>query len=66
MKIQLLNRAPTSYNDEFMDAMAQAFAVDRKEWRTSVFRGLRSLERLAGPRFELFRYRLCIRGRTPA
>ena len=42
------------------------FAVDRKEWRPSFFRGLRSLERLAGPRFELFRYRLCMRGRAPA
>jgi SAM-dependent methyltransferase len=36
------------------------FAVLRNEWRPSFFRGLRVIERLAGPRLELFRYRLCI------
>jgi SAM-dependent methyltransferase len=42
------------------------FTVERNEWRPSFFRGLRSVERLLGPRLELFRYRLCLRGRTPA
>jgi SAM-dependent methyltransferase len=42
------------------------FAVERNEWRPSFFRGLRGLERLAGPRLDLFRYRLCVRGRVPA
>jgi len=36
------------------------FRVLRNEWRPSFFRGLRALERTAGRRFELFRYRLCI------
>jgi len=31
MKIQLLNRAPTSYNDEFMEGMAQAY-LQRTPW----------------------------------
>jgi SAM-dependent methyltransferase len=42
------------------------YRVDRNEWRPSFFRGLRTVERLAGPRLDLFRYRLCIRGRTDA
>ena len=42
------------------------YAVERNEWRRSFFRGLRSVERVAGPRLDLFRYRLCIRARTPA
>jgi SAM-dependent methyltransferase len=40
------------------------FDVDRNEWRPSFFRGLRTVERLAGPRLPLFRYRLGLRGRT--
>ncbi len=36
------------------------FRVVRNEWRPSFFRGLRAVERVAGPRFELFRYRLCV------
>jgi SAM-dependent methyltransferase len=36
------------------------FEVVRSEWRPSFFRGLRTVERLAGPRLELFRYRLCV------
>jgi SAM-dependent methyltransferase len=36
------------------------FEVLRNEWRPSFFRGLRTIERVAGPRMELFRYRLCI------
>jgi SAM-dependent methyltransferase len=48
-------------------ALAEAgYEVDRNEWRRSFFRGLRGVERLAGPHLDLFRYRLCIRGRTPA
>jgi SAM-dependent methyltransferase len=39
------------------------FDVDRSEWRPSFFRGLRSVERLAGRRLDLLRYRLCVRGR---
>jgi SAM-dependent methyltransferase len=40
------------------------YDVERSEWRPSFFRGLRLLERLAGPRLGLFRYRLCVRART--
>jgi SAM-dependent methyltransferase len=45
---------------------AEGFTVDRNEWRPSFFRGFRSIERLGGPRLQLLRYRLCMRGRTPA
>lgn len=44
---------------------AFGFQVDRNEWRASFLPGLHRIERLAGPRFELFRYRLCLRGRKP-
>jgi SAM-dependent methyltransferase len=36
------------------------FDVVRSEWRPSFFRGLRSVERVAGPKLELFRYRVCV------
>lgn len=36
------------------------FDVVRSEWRPSFFRGLRSVEKVAGPRLELFRYRVCV------
>lgn len=36
------------------------FDVVRSEWRPSFFRGLRGVERVAGPRLELFRYRVCV------
>lgn len=36
------------------------FDLVRSEWRPSFFRGLRSVERVAGPRLDLFRYRLCV------
>lgn len=39
------------------------FRVLRNEWRPSFVRGLRAIERVAGPRLELFRYRLCILAR---
>ncbi len=39
------------------------FAVERNEWRSSFFPGLRSLERVGGRRTETLRYRLCLRGR---
>jgi SAM-dependent methyltransferase len=42
----------------------EGFAVDRLEWRPSFFRGLRSVERVAGRRLELFRYRLAVRARN--
>jgi SAM-dependent methyltransferase len=42
---------------------AAGFTVDRDEWRPSFFRGLRTVERLAGPGTSFFRYRLCLRGR---
>ena len=41
------------------------FAVERNEWRPSFVPGLRTVERLFGPRAETFRYRLCLRGRKP-
>jgi len=52
---------------ELASALEEAgFAVERNEWRRSFFRGLRSVERVVGPRLDLFRYRLCLRGRAPA
>ena len=36
------------------------FDVVRSEWRPSFFRGLRSVEKVAGPKLDLFRYRLCV------
>jgi SAM-dependent methyltransferase len=36
------------------------FHVVRSEWRPSFFRGLRTVEKVAGPRLDLFRYRLCV------
>jgi SAM-dependent methyltransferase len=52
---------------EIAAALAEAgYAVERNEWRRSFFRGLRSVERVAGPRLDLFRYRLCVRARTPS
>jgi SAM-dependent methyltransferase len=42
----------------------EGFQVERTEWRPSFFRGLREVERVAGRRFELFRYRLCLRARS--
>jgi SAM-dependent methyltransferase len=42
----------------------EGFAVERLEWRPSFFRGLRAVERVAGRRLELFRYRLCLRARS--
>jgi SAM-dependent methyltransferase len=40
-----------------------AFEVLRSEWRPSFFRGLRSVEKVAGSRLDLFRYRLCVLAR---
>jgi SAM-dependent methyltransferase len=40
------------------------FTIERMDWTPSFFRGLRHVERTLGPRFEAFRYRLCIRART--
>jgi SAM-dependent methyltransferase len=45
---------------------AAGFRIDRDEWRPSFFRGLRALERLAGPRVESLRYRLAMRALKPA
>ena len=42
------------------------FAVDHAGWTPSFFPVLRSVERLAGPRLEAFRYRICIRARSQA
>jgi hypothetical protein len=36
------------------------FKVVRSEWRPSFFRGLRSVEKVAGRRYDFFRYRLCV------
>ena len=43
--------------------LGAGFELERSEWRPSFFRGLRSVERLAGGRSALLRYRLCVRGR---
>jgi SAM-dependent methyltransferase len=42
----------------------EGFAVERLEWRPSFFPGLRAIERIAGRRLELLRYRLCLRARS--
>jgi SAM-dependent methyltransferase len=39
---------------------AGGFEVVRSEWRPSFFPGLRSIEKVAGRRCDLFRYRLCM------
>ena len=39
------------------------FEVVRSEWRASFFPGLRTVERVAGRRHDLFRYRLCMLAR---
>jgi cyclopropane fatty-acyl-phospholipid synthase-like methyltransferase len=67
----VLGRNVTHIGLRSADALAEeleqaGFTVERNEWRPSFFRGLQAVERLAGPRLELFRYRLCLRGRAPA
>jgi SAM-dependent methyltransferase len=67
----LLAQNPTHIGLRTAGAIAGAleeagFEVERNEWRPSFFRGLRTVERLVGPRLDLFRYRLCIRGRSSA
>jgi len=39
------------------------FEVVRSEWRPSFFRGLRTVEKVAGHRLDFFRYRLCLLAR---
>ena len=41
------------------------YAIEINSWRPSFVRVLRSIERVAGPRLQLFRYRLCVRARVP-
>ena len=41
------------------------FEVEINSWRPSFVRVLRSVERVAGRRLQLFRYRLCLRARVP-
>jgi SAM-dependent methyltransferase len=41
------------------------YEVEINSWRPSFVRVLRSVERIAGPRLQLFRYRLCLRARVP-
>ena len=56
-------RDPDSVRDaEHMTRVLErgGFRVLRSEWRPSFFRGLRSVEKVAGPRLDLFRYRLCV------
>jgi SAM-dependent methyltransferase len=40
------------------------FEVVRSEWRPSFFPGLRLVERFAGRKLDLFRYRLCVLARS--
>jgi len=49
-----------------LEALLQeaGFTVVRSEWRPSFFPGLRLVERLAGRKLDLFRYRLCILARS--
>ncbi len=41
------------------------FEVDIDDWRPSFFRGLRTVERVAGRFTSAFRYRLCVRAVSP-
>jgi SAM-dependent methyltransferase len=41
------------------------YAIEINSWRPSFVRGLRSVERVAGRRLQLFRYRLCLRAHVP-
>jgi SAM-dependent methyltransferase len=41
------------------------YEIEVNSWRPSFVRVLRSVERIAGPRLQLFRYRLCLRARVP-
>jgi SAM-dependent methyltransferase len=51
--------------DELVQILeASGFVVERAAWKASFFRGLHTAERILGPAFETFRYRLCIRART--
>ncbi|MGH3013622.1 MAG: methyltransferase domain-containing protein [Gaiellaceae bacterium] len=64
----VLAQNPTHIGVRGAQELAEAFGwagfvVDRQEWRASFFRGLRTVERIAGQRLDLFRYRLCVRGR---
>jgi len=41
------------------------YEIEINSWRPSFVRVLRSVERVAGPRLQLFRYRLCLRACVP-
>lgn len=41
------------------------FAVEQSGWKTSFFPVLKPVEKVLGRRLQLFRYRLCLRARTP-
>jgi hypothetical protein len=41
------------------------FAVERSGWKASFFPALKPVEKILGRRFQTFRYRLCLRARTP-
>jgi SAM-dependent methyltransferase len=52
-------------SDELVALLERAgFVVDHVGWTPSFFLVLRTVERLLGPRWETFRYRLCIRARA--
>lgn len=44
---------------------ACGFFIDRVDWKASFFPVLRPVENVLGRYFQLFRYRLCVRARTP-
>ena len=51
---------------ELATGLEQAgYEIEINSWRPSFVRVLRSVERVAGPRLQLFRYRLCLRARVP-
>jgi hypothetical protein len=51
---------------ELATGLEQAgYTIEVNSWRPSFVRVLRGVERLAGPRVQLFRYRLCLRARVP-
>ena len=64
----LLAQNPTHIGLRGADALESllrdgGFEVVRSEWRPSFFRGLRYVEKVAGSRLDLCRYRLCVLAR---
>jgi SAM-dependent methyltransferase len=52
--------------DQLTSGLERAgYEIEVNSWRPSFVRVLRTVERVAGPRLHVFRYRLCLRARVP-